>query len=257
MLVGLEKVTLVNFPGRVSCAVFLPGCNMRCGFCHNSELVLNVSCNVHGESENQEGDQSSNQYYSLDEVFDFLQKRKGVLSGVVISGGEPFTSPVLYALIEKVKELDLALKLDTNGLFPDKLAELLRGKKAHLKPDMIALDVKTSPERYIELMPESVKDGVVTTKKIIESLHILKEEQEKDKEFLVDYRTVLVPNLVDENEIRIIARFLPKTATWSFAEFIQGSCLNPSWNLITPYERDYIDYLVNLAKSFIPGATLR
>lgn len=254
MLVGLEKVTLVNFPGRVSCAVFLPGCNMRCGFCHNSELVLTTPDTLHSERDKLG---YSNQYYSLEEVFAFLQKRRGLLSGVVISGGEPFASPCLYTLIEKVKELNLALKIDTNGLFPEKLKELLQGSKDYLKPEMIALDVKTDPARYVELMPENRAGGEIVAKKIIESLYILKEEQEKNKNFMVDYRTVLVPNLVDEKEIRIIASFLPQTATWSFAEFIQGSCLNPSWNLITPYTREYMEYLVNIARSFIRGAKLR
>ena len=254
MLVGLEKVTLVNFPGRVSCAVFLPGCNMRCGFCHNSELVLASSCLQKEEGKNQI---HSNQYYSLEEVFSFLQKRRKMLSGVVISGGEPCASPYLYTIIEKVKEYGLALKIDTNGLFPEKLEELLSENKDCLRPQMIALDVKTSPDRYIELMPDTVHDEIAVANKIIKSLHILREEQAKNKDFLVDYRTVLVPNLVNEAEIRTMASFLPKTATWSFAEFIQGSCLNPSWNSIKPYSTEEITHLVELAKSFVKGAKLR
>lgn len=258
MLVGLEKVTLVNFPGKVACALFLPGCNMRCGFCHNSELAL---ANVHNiqteESDFMLQSNRSNQYYSLDEVFSFLKKRRGVLSGVVISGGEPFASPYLYTIIEKIKEYELSLKIDTNGLFPKKLKELLQGNKKYLKPQMIALDVKTSPERYIELMPDGVSDGLKVASKIIETLHILKEEQAKNKEFLVDYRTVLVPHLVGEREIETIASFLPEKATWSFAEFIQGSCLDPSWNEISPYTKEEIECLVKYAASLIKGAKLR
>ena len=118
MLVGLQKITLVNFPNKVASAIFLPGCNMRCGFCHNAELALASS------AEGIKKTNGENQYYTLDEVFQFLEKRKRVLSGVVVTGGEPFASPFLYTLIEKIKEMGFALKIDTNGLFPDKLKEV-------------------------------------------------------------------------------------------------------------------------------------
>lgn len=158
MLVGLQKITLVNFPNKVASAIFLPGCNMRCGFCHNAELALASS------TEGVKVTTGENQYYTLEEVFQFLEKRRAVLSGVVITGGEPFASPFLYTIIEKIKQLNLALKIDTNGLFPEKLKEVLLNKD--LSPQMVALDVKTSPKRYIELMDVNVKNGDVIAKKI-------------------------------------------------------------------------------------------
>lgn len=250
MLLGLEKITLVNFPGKVACAVFMPGCNMRCGFCHNAELVLADTFTKTG------GTDRVNKYYTLEEVFDFLEKRRNLLSGVVISGGEPFASPhLLYALIERVKGLGLSLKLDTNGLFPERLKEVL--KDSHFAPQMVAIDVKTSPDRYIELMPSSICDADLVTGKIVESLDFLKKEQVINANFVVDYRTVLIPNLVDEKEIREMIKFLPSNATWSFAKFIQGGCLNPEWNFIKPYSEEYIAYLVGIAQSFVKGAKLR
>ena len=249
MLVGLQKITLVNFPNKVSSAIFLPGCNMRCGFCHNAELALASS------TEGMKANTGENQYYTLDEVFQFLEKRKKVLSGVVVTGGEPFVSPFLYELIEKVKQMGFALKIDTNGLFPDKLKEVLLDEK--LSPEMVALDVKTSPSRYIELMDSSVKKGEVIAKKLLKSLRVLASFMKAHEDFVVDYRTVLVPNLVGEKEIREIASLLPKNAMWNFAEFIRGGCLNPEWNNIAPYSREKIEELVEIAKSIIPNATLR
>ena len=144
MLAGLQKTTLVNFPRRVAAAVFLPGCNIRCPYCHNAELALASPSSF---TANQE---SSNDYYELSEIYTFLERRKNLISGLVISGGEPFMSPALFELIERAKSLNLAVKIDTNGLFPERIEEVLRS--SNLKPDMIAIDVKTSPERYGELL---------------------------------------------------------------------------------------------------------
>jgi len=249
MLVGLQKITLVNFPNKVASAIFLPGCNMRCGFCHNAELALASS------TEGMKTNDGNNQYYTLEEVFQFLEKRKKVLSGVVVTGGEPFASPFLYEIIEKIKQMGFALKIDTNGLFPEKLNEVLL--TANLSPQMIALDVKTSPKRYIELMNSSVQNADVIAKKLLKSLEILASFAKKHSDFMVDYRTVLVPHLVREEEIREIASLLPNNAMWNFAEFIRGGCLNPDWNAITPYSNEKIEELICIAKSIIPNVALR
>lgn len=249
MLVGFQKITLVNFPNKVASAIFLPGCNMRCGFCHNAELALASS------TEGMKANTGENQYYTLETVFQFLEKRRSVLSGVVVTGGEPFASPFLYELIEKLKGMGFSLKIDTNGLYPEKLKEVLSDDK--LSPEMVALDVKTSPKRYIELMDSSVKNGEVIAKKLLQSLEILASYAKEHESFVVDYRTVLVPHLVGEAEIREIASLLPKNAMWNFAEFIRGGCLNPEWNNITPYSREQMEKLINIAKSIIPNAALR
>ncbi len=249
MFVGLERTTLVNFPGKVSCAIFLPGCNMRCGFCHNSELVLaSVDDDIFLKS-------AKNVYYSIEDVFSFLQKRRGVLSGVVLSGGEPFASPNLFSIIERIKRLGFALKIDTNGLFPKRLAQVLQDSA--LSPQMVALDIKTSPDRYIELMPSSIKNGDEIAKKLIESIHILQSFKLEHKDFSIDYRTVLVPNLVGEREIKEMASLIQSDSIWHFAEFVSGNCLNPEWDNIVAYTKTEIDELVALAKTFVPNSSLR
>ena len=125
---GYQKLTLLDFPGKVACTLFTGGCNLRCPFCHNATLVLDPH-----------GSQSME-----DEVLDYLARRKGILDGVCITGGEPLLQPDLIEFMQKVKALGLAIKLDTNGSLPKKLKEILDTGLV----DYVAMDVKSSPEGY-------------------------------------------------------------------------------------------------------------
>lgn len=130
MISGLQKMTLLDYPGKVACTVFLKGCNYRCPFCHNSELFL-------GKPET---------LMSQDEFISFLEKRVGLLDGVCVSGGEPTLHPGLPALLRRIKALGYGVKLDTNGTRPDVLKALV----AEGLVDYVAMDVKNSPARYAE-----------------------------------------------------------------------------------------------------------
>ena len=124
---GLQKMTLLDFPGKVACTVFTGGCNFRCPFCHNASLLNNAADEI-----------------SEDEVLDFLEKRKGLLDGVCITGGEPLLQPDISDFISKVRDMGYAVKLDTNGSFPVKLKELAEQGMI----DYVAMDVKNCPEKY-------------------------------------------------------------------------------------------------------------
>ena len=128
MIAGLQKMTLLDYPGKVACTVFLQGCNFRCPFCHNSPLLSGK-----GESGITE-----------EELLAFLQKRKGLLDAVCISGGEPTLYPGLEALLHRIKELGYLIKLDTNGSRPAVLKALAENKLV----DYVAMDVKNCPSRY-------------------------------------------------------------------------------------------------------------
>ena len=173
MICGLQKMTLLDFPGKVACTVFLGGCNFRCPFCHNSELFM-------GKPEKLMEDEA---------FFQFLAKRKGLLDGVCVSGGEPTLYKDLPAFLAKIKELGFAVKLDTNGSRPEVVKALVADKLV----DYIAMDVKNSPKLYgqtvgVEAMPLAP---------IEESLRFLLEEN-------VDYelRTTLVAQFHDEAAIQ-------------------------------------------------------
>ena len=128
-IAGLQKLTLLDYPGRVACTVFTPGCNFRCPFCHNAPLVLpeRLGCDT-----------------TEDEVLAFLGKRVGILDGVAITGGEPLLHRDIGAVLEKVRALGYKIKLDTNGSFPERLIELVRGGLV----DRVAMDVKNAPALY-------------------------------------------------------------------------------------------------------------
>ena len=125
---GLQKMTLLDFPGRVACTVFLGGCDLRCPFCHNYELATGKVPPVMEE----------------DELFAFLAKRKGLLDGVAITGGEPCLHRDLPDLMARIRELGYAVKLDTNGTHPDMLREILARGLA----DYVAMDIKNRPAKY-------------------------------------------------------------------------------------------------------------
>lgn len=126
---GLNKTTLLDYPGKVACTIFIGGCNFRCPFCQNSSLVLHH----HMQPE-----------ISQEEIFKFLKKRQGILEGVCITGGEPTLYPDLVEFIKRIKDLGYFVKLDTNGTNPD----LIQFLASHHLVDKIAMDIKTSRERY-------------------------------------------------------------------------------------------------------------
>ena len=244
--VGLQKTSLVNFPGRVSAVVFLPGCNLRCPYCHNGELATaSVASGPHGETENE--------YIPLGEVFEHLEKRKKVLGGLAITGGEPLLSPALELCIRKARELSLGVKVDTNGTLSDRLETILANRD--LRPDMIAIDLKTSPDRYGELTVESAAGERAATE-LRRSLALLDHEVRAGT-LAVEYRTVLVPELVTEQDLYTMASLLPPKANWQLTAFVPGDCLDPSWNSHEPYPPSEKDRLFQFAKNLVPTASFR
>lgn len=129
MVSGLQKLTLLDYPGHVACTVFTGGCNFRCPFCHNAPLVIPGRI---GQDTDEE------------QVLAFLKKRQGVLDGVAITGGEPLLHKEMPAFLEKIRELGYSIKLDTNGSFPERLKEIVNAGLV----DRVAMDIKNAPEEY-------------------------------------------------------------------------------------------------------------
>lgn len=178
---GLNKTTLLDYPGHLACLIFVSGCNFRCHYCHNSSLVLN-------ESKNR---------YSEEYMLDFLEKRKNILEGVCISGGEPTLYNDLKDFISKIKEkTNLKVKLDTNGTNPTLLKTLIDKKLI----DYVAMDIKSDVKNYNKVI--NVKNAL-SLDKIKESVNILKENK-------IDYefRTTIVKGLHDFNDFENIGKWL-------------------------------------------------
>ena len=127
---GLQKMTLLDFPGRVACTVFFGGCDMRCPFCHNAELLDGTAPAVMDD----------------EELLTFLKKRQGLLDGVAFTGGEPLLQPELPELAAKIRDLGYPVKLDTNGTHPERLERMIKDGLVQY----VAMDIKNSPERYAE-----------------------------------------------------------------------------------------------------------
>ena len=176
---GIQKMTLLDYPGRVACTVFLAGCDFRCPFCHNSELIGGEAEPVMGE----------------DEFFSFLNKRKGLLDGVAVTGGEPMLRADLPEFFRKIKSLGYPVKCDTNGNHPEMLKTLIDEGLV----DYVAMDIKNSPERY----GETAGLTAFATAKVEESINILLAGN-------VDYefRTTVVDELHDEESFKKIGPWI-------------------------------------------------
>ena len=166
---GLQKLTLLDYPGRVACTVFLAGCNLRCPFCHNSELLDGAAETVMDDAG----------------LLAFLKKRRGMLDGVAFTGGEPLLRADLPELMGRIRDLGYAVKLDTNGTLPAALSRVLSAGLA----DYVAMDIKNSPVRYAETC------GVETVdmRAVYESIDLLRTGA-ADYEF----RTTVVDELHDD-----------------------------------------------------------
>ncbi len=180
LIVGLNKTTLLDYPGRVAATVFTGGCNFRCPFCHNGDLVLKPS---------------ALDVYSEEEVFSFLEKRKRVLKGVCITGGEPTLQTDLPEFISKVKKMGYAVKLDTNGYRPDVLRQLLKAKLL----DYVAMDIKNCKEKY----PQTTKISDFQIEKVEESIELLKEAG-----IFYEFRTTVVKEFHTPEDLLNIARWI-------------------------------------------------
>lgn len=191
---GFQKLTLLDFPGHVAATVFTGGCNLRCPFCHNALLVTETDA---AES------------YGEDEILSYLNKRAGILDGVCISGGEPLLQPDIAEFMKKVKSMGLAVKLDTNGTYPQKLSALIDAELV----DYVAMDIKNSRSRY----PETVGLASFDITPVEESVSLLLSGR-------VDYefRTTVVRELHTTADIEEIAKWISGAKRYFLQNFVDS-----------------------------------
>lgn len=224
MIAGFVKTSLVDFPGNVCSTLFIQGCNFACPFCHNPELIKDKGIE------------------SIDfdnEIIPHLEKARKILDGVCFSGGEATLDKRLPYYIEKVKELGLRVKLDTNGWKPEFL---------ELPVDYVAMDIKTVPSRYKEFtnIPQ-IED------KIKESIKFLMNQDAYKYEF----RTTLVPGFVGEKEIKEIGELIKGSPKWFLQKYKNDITLDPKYKDLDPYGEETNSNLLKLAQEYVPNTKLR
>jgi len=222
---GIYKTTLIDYPGRISTAIFTGGCNLRCRYCHNPALVL-------------PGDDSG--AFSEEEILDLLRKRKNIIEGLTITGGEPTLNDDLGDFMEKIKALGLEVKLDTNGLRPDVISDLA-GKKLI---DYVAVDIKTSPDKYRQLTGKEVRFSL-----ILETINIL-----RDHGIQHELRTTCVPEYVTGEDFRAIKESIGYVDKYALQQFVTDNCLiDNKLKSLQPYPlqklHEFRDFILTFAGS--------
>ena len=210
---GIQKTTLIDYPGRVAATVFLIGCNFRCPFCYSAELVLPEKIKLQPR-------------ISDKEFFGFLRDRRGLLEGIVVCGGEPTIHQELPDFIKKIKDLGFLVKLDTNGSNPRMLKELIDKKLI----DYVAMDVKTCREKYNEAVGVGVRISDIE-----ESIKILKEGK-------IDYefRTTVVPTVHLKEDILRIAQWLKPAKKYYLQSFRPEKTIDPKFENVKPYPKEFL-----------------
>ena len=226
---GIQKLTLLDYPGVVACTVFTAGCNFRCPFCHNAMLVL--------------PEQIDDECLTDDEVFGFLKKRRGVLDGVAVTGGEPLLHADMPEFLARVKELGYKIKLDTNGSNPELLSEIVKNKLV----DRVAMDIKNAPEEYARTIG-------------LKSFDIA--PVERSKEMLLrgdidyEFRTTVVKGIHTKESLIGAAKWIKGAKEYYLQQF------KDSGNLILPdglsaYDEKQVHALADAVRDYVPTVEVR
>lgn len=224
---GLQKMTLLDFPGKVACTVFTGGCNFRCPFCHNAPLVTELS---------------EKPDFTVDEVLDFLKKRSGLLDGVAITGGEPLINPEMSDFIREIRRLGYAVKLDTNGSFPERLKDIVSEGLV----DYVAMDIKNRKEKYAETI------GLVSydISNVEQSIAFLKSGA-VDCEF----RTTVVKQFHTVEDIRRAAEWISGAERYFLQSFVDSG--NLICDSVSGVDKETMLEMQKAASEFVPQTQIR
>jgi pyruvate formate lyase activating enzyme len=219
---GVEKTSLIDYPGKISAVVFLGGCNFRCPFCHNRELVL---------------DHENLDSIPEEEVLRFLESRREWLDGVVISGGEPTLYKELPGFLEKVKGLGYLVKVDTNGTNPG----MLKGLMEKGLVDYIAMDIKGPMEKY-----QNVAGVSADTERIKESISLV-----ISSDLQHEFRSTILPGLHTKDDVVAMAKMLAGAEKFYLQQFRPRNTLDPELNKAKPFEEKEMRELRDLCREHV------
>lgn len=232
---GYLRTSLIEWPGKISSVVFVPGCNFRCPFCHNKDLVVNPD-KLPSVSER--------------EVFSNLKKRKKWIDGVVVTGGEPTLQSNLPEFLQKIKKLGFLTMIETNGTKPEVLKKLF-GKRLI---DRLTMDIKAplNSRNY-----NKVSGAICKIETIKESIKLILNSGVE-----YEFRTTVVPSLHTKDSLIEMARQLrrivrPPTFSWLLQQFQPKNCLDPAFEKIEPYSGKFLEEILSAVKKHIPRAELR
>lgn len=223
---GFTKLTLLDYPKKTACIIFTQGCNYNCSFCQNSGLI---PC-------------GKDQLIDHSEIFDYLKKRKNVIDGVVISGGEPTIQAGLIDFIKRIKEMGFLIKLDTNGSNPDVIKKLVDEKLI----DYIAMDVKNIFDEYIGI----VKVKQVNIEKIKESINIIKESN-----VLHEFRTTIMKNYHDIEKLTKICEYLGESEKYYLQNFEDSE--NVLDKSLVSFSKEILMNIQTILRKNFPNVTVR
>jgi len=224
---GLQKMTLLDYPGKVACTLFTGGCNFRCPFCHNALLVTELSQSDVIEEE---------------AMLSFLKTRVGLLDGVCVTGGEPLLHPSMASFLRKVKELGFSVKLDTNGTFPDTLADLIDEKLV----DRVAVDLKNSAEKYAMTVGVPSFD-LAPVERTIDLLLAGRVDYE--------FRTTVVRELHEVSDIEKIAKRIRGARAYFLQNFVDSGNLIGSD--MTAHDPAVLEEMKKAARLYVPTTEIR
>ena len=226
---GIQKLTLLDYPGKVACTIFTAGCNMKCPFCHNRDLVFVPKDMVRLDPE---------------EILIFLDRRQGILEGVAITGGEPLMQPGLVEFLRRIKELGYPVKLDTNGLMPGRLGEIIDEGLV----DYVAMDIKNCPEKYAATA--GLSGGTDIMDIINSSIDVLRNSGIEH-----EFRTTVVREFHTRNDLVGAAQLIKGEENYYLQQFVDsGMCIEEGH---TGYDRREMKQLLEEVRKVIPTRQLR
>lgn len=223
---GLQKLTLLDYPGHVACTIFAHGCNLRCPFCHNAGLVIRQPENI----------------ISMEELSEFLEKRKGILDGICLTGGEPLLQKDAIEFIRFLRSFGYKIKLDTNGFYPEKLKSVIDEGLV----DYIAMDIKSSPENY----GKAVGIENVDISPVLQSVEII-----KNSGLDYEFRTTAVKGLHIVSDFQRIGAWLSGAKRYFIQQFIDSGDLIEGG--LSAFTKEETDTFLTAAKEHIENAEIR
>lgn len=224
---GLHKLSLIDYPGKLSAVIFTRGCNFRCPYCHNPELI-----------ESNGGD-----FIEEDKILSFLDERKGKLDGVVLTGGEPTLQSEIVEFLERIKRLGFFVKLDTNGSYPERIKELIDRKLL----DYIAMDIKAPLYKYNRTTLTSID-----TERIVESIHLI-----MNSGIDYEFRTTVVRSLLSRDDFPKIGEMIKSAKLFVLQEFRPTKTLDPDFLKETSYTKRELEEISISLKELVSKVIIR